>query len=171
MRRLTALVGLGALVALLFSVGAEGVSPSPIHIERVGASYSLSLELDNATSCVWSFGDGVGARGPRAYHTYNESGNFTITAEITYADGNETAAEQNVTVKLDGIAGEGGERTITILGFSFTAMTLLISGVGSIAMAIIYPHPILWRRWTPEVRAAIGMFTIMIAWLMAAGLI
>jgi PKD domain-containing protein len=77
------------------------VVPSPIDagdvVEFDGSKSRSTLEAPRA-NFSWTFGDGTGAVGPSAVHSYTKGGTFTVTLKVVDRGGNVATATQQVVV-------------------------------------------------------------------------
>ncbi len=56
----------------------------------------------DVTAWSWDFGDGTNATVQNPTHSYEEIGNYTVTLNVTYADGNTSEATMTLTVEYQG---------------------------------------------------------------------
>jgi PKD repeat protein len=127
-------------------VAALSVSPTsgygPL---AVSASTSGSYDPDGtvAGSSI-NFGDGTGAAGPTASHTYSAAGTYTITATVTDNSGSSSSTSTSVTVKTPEVivtSPAAGAITISPVqvaatgfsGFPVTTMQIYLDGALSYA--------------------------------------
>ena len=71
-------------VAVISPAAAAGIVPATISFDGTG---SYCLEVCSITSWEWTFGDGAGASGPLASHTYLTSGLYTVTLTVHSSNG------------------------------------------------------------------------------------
>ncbi|RYJ08244.1 PKD domain-containing protein [Halogeometricum borinquense] len=91
---------------------ADGIGDSPTAAFDLSATFvqpgteitcDASASTGDLSSYEWDFGDGTTKTGLTTSHTYDATGEYTISLTVTDADGNTADATQKLTVDADGV--------------------------------------------------------------------
>ncbi len=116
--------GLLRIDSLVNAIGTCGGSPPGNNAPNAAFSFSpsaLAVEFDGSSSSdpdgsiasyAWNFGDGNGASGLAASHTYASSGTYTVTLTVTDNEGATDSASQSVSVSDGTSACSGGDASV-----------------------------------------------------------
>jgi PKD repeat protein len=78
------------------------------NVAQVGGAFSFTSSSSDPEgplqSQIWNFGDGTGASGPSASHTYNGPGTRTVTLTVTDSDGVSRSVSHNVRTNAPPVA-------------------------------------------------------------------
>jgi PKD repeat protein len=77
--------------------GTDGSGAAP-DTEKFDGSASHSNDPEATVTCAWDFGDGASAQGCRVTHTFEQSGDFTVSLTVT--DSNDGTAAETLTVHV-----------------------------------------------------------------------
>jgi PKD repeat protein len=101
----------------------------------VSATLAAPASLDaagDATSFVWSFGDGTGGEGAAVSHAWALPGVYLVTVTVTHADGSVSQAQSEVTVVPPGVVLDGGAEFTRI-----PAVTITVTPpAGAVALSV-----------------------------------
>ncbi|MFT5723363.1 MAG: parallel beta-helix repeat protein [Bacteroidia bacterium] len=106
------------------SVTVLGLPTADFSLANACAGSAVSFTNNSSTgSYIWSFGDGGASSTKSPTHTYKTAGNYTVSIEVTNANGCESTVSKQITIydlpKADFAATSGCEKA----GIQFTNMT------------------------------------------------